>query len=381
MGWNEPPDGNKGKDPWGNRGNDDGPPDLDEIVKKMQSGLGGMFGKKPDGVGGGVGNNSPVPIAFIILGLIIYLGWDISYAIDQQERGVVLRFGQYVDTMKPGLNFRFPRPIETVRKVNVGQIRQIPSRASMLTQDENIVDVDVAVKWQISDPANYLFSVYDPVSTLHQATESAVRDVIGKAELDFILTEGRSVIAQKQQVLLQNILDEYKVGISIVGVELQSTKPPEQVKDAFDDVIKAREDKERKVNEAEAYRNEIIPRARGEAARLREESSGYKARVIAKAEGEANRFEQQLKEYQRAPGITRQRLYLDAMENVLSNSNKILMDAENSNSLMYLPIDQLMKQSKSQHSIGLPGSTSGSSSQIISPEVRDRISDRARGIR
>ncbi len=381
MGWNEPPDDKRGKDPWGNRGNDDGPPDLDEIVKKMQDGLGGMFGKKSNGAGGGASNNSPIPIAFIILGLIVYLAWDVSYAIDQQERGVVLRFGQYVDTMQPGLNFRLPRPIETVSKVNVGQIRQIPSRASMLTQDENIVDVDVAVKWQIKDPAEYLFSVRDPVSTLHQATESAVRDVIGKGKLDFILTEGRSEIAQKQQTLLQNILDEYQVGISIVGVELQSTKPPEQVKDAFDDVIKAREDKERKVNEAEAYRNEIIPRARGEAARLREESGAYKARVIARAEGEANRFEQQLKEYQRAPNITRQRLYLDAMESVLSNSSKILIDADNSNSLMYLPIDQLMKQNNLKQSFSLPGNTSSQSSQLSSPDVRNRMSDRARGIR
>ncbi len=383
MGWNEPSGNNndKDKDPWGNRGNDDGPPDLDEIMKKWQKGLGGIFGKKSNGSPTRSGNRGSLPWGLMLAALVAWLAYDMSYAIDQQERGVVLRFGRAVDTMQPGLNFRFPRPVEEVLKVNVGQVRQITSRSSMLTQDENIVDVDVAVKWQIKDPTEYLFNVYDPVSTLHQATESAVRDVIGKSKLDFALTEGRNEIAQKQQLLLQSILDEYKAGILIVGVELQSTKPPEQVKDAFDDVIKAREDKERKVNEAEAYRNEIIPQARGEAARITEESNGYKARVIAKAEGEASRFDQQLREYQRAPEITRQRLYLDAMENVFSNSSKILLDADNSNSLMYLPIDQLMKQNSLMPSNNnTPRSTSSQSSQLNNT-APSRIPDTTRGVR
>lgn len=378
MGWNEPSGNNEDKDPWGNRGNNDGPPDLDEIVKKWQKGLGGMFGK---GRQHSSQDNGSFPWAILLIALVLWLIYDMTYAIDQQERGVVLRFGKYVSVMQPGLNFRFPRPIETVLKVNVGLERQITSRATMLTQDENIVDVDVAVKWRIEDPAKYLFKVDDPLSTLLQATESAVRDVIGKSQLDFILTEGRSQIADKQQTLLQGILDEYEVGITIVRVELQSTKPPDQVKDAFDDVIKAREDKERKVNEAEAYRNEIIPRARGEGARLLEESNGYKASVIAKADGEASRFEQQLREYQRAPNITRQRLYLDAMESVLSNSSKVLMDSNNSNSLMYLPIDQLMKQNKSSSGSNSKKNTLGSSSSSIKPATGGTTNDRARGLR
>ena len=377
MGWNEPPDDNRGKDPWGNRG-DEGPPDLDEIVKKMQSGFGGLF--KGNSNGSNQANNT-APLIFIALALIVYLAWDMTYAIDQGEQGVVMRFGRYQQTLLPGLNIRLPRPIEYVEKVKVGKVRTFPSRASMLTQDENIVDVEVAVKWQISDPVSYIFNVSDPENTLRQSTESAVRDVIGKSKLDFILTEGRNEIAVKQKTLLQNMLDEYQVGIFIENVELQSTKPPEAVKDAFDDVIKAREDKQRKVNEAEAYRNEIIPVARGEAARVREESNAYKSRVIARAEGEANRFDQQLREYRRAPDITRQRLYLDAMENILSNSSKILIDTDNSNSLMYLPIDQLMKQGSGSTSFSFPGSQSGSQSQGLLPEARDRYSDRLRGVR
>lgn len=376
MGWNEPSGDNNEKDPWGNRGNNDGPPDLDEMMKKWQKGLGGFFGKNSGGSDSGEGESTPW--AFLLIALIAWVIYDVTYTINQQERGVVLRFGEYVTTIQPGLNFRLPRPIETVQKVNVGQVRQITSRATMLTQDENIVDVDVSVKWQIDDPAQYLFKVNEPLSTLIQATESAVREVIGKAKLDFILTEGRSEIASSQQVLLQDILDEYQTGISIVGVELQSSKPPEEVKDAFDDVIKAREDRERKVNEAEAYRNEIIPRARGGAARLREEANGYKASVIAKAEGEASRFDQQLKEYKRAPEITRQRLYLDAMENVLSNSNKVFMDAESSNSLMYLPIDQLMKNNRMD---GGANNTYRQPSATVKTPPSNSVDERLRGLR
>ena len=268
--------------------------------------------------------------------------FDMTYLVDQQQRGVVLRFGKYVTTLDPGLNIRLPRPIEKVTKVNVGQVRSITHKASMLTQDENIVDVEVAVQWRIGTATDFLFNVFDPFPTLRQVTESAVREVIGKSELDFVLTEGRSEIAQKIQILIQDVLDDYESGIYISSVEMQPAKPPEEVKAAFDDDIKAREDEQRLVNEAEAYRNDIIPKARGAAARLREESNGYKARVIAKAEGEASRFEQLLIEYQRAPKVTRERLYLDAIESVFSNTNKVLIDNDNGNSLMYLPIDRLI---------------------------------------
>ena len=279
MSWNEPPDGNKNKDPWGKNGSNGGPPDLDEIVRRMQRGFGGTFGKKPSKGGGSI-----FPFSVVIILLIAWLVFDMTYLVDQQQRGVVLRFGKYITTLDPGLNIRLPRPIEKVTKVNVGQVRSITHKASMLTQDENIVDVEVAVQWRIGTATDFLFNVFDPFPTLRQVTESAVREVIGKSELDFVLTEGRSEIAQKIQILIQDVLDDYESGIYISSVEMQPAKPPEEVKAAFDDAIKAREDEQRLVNEAEAYRNDIIPKARGAAARLREESNGYKARVIAKAE-------------------------------------------------------------------------------------------------
>lgn len=381
MSWNEPPGGNKGKDPWGNRGNGEGPPDLDEIVRKMQKGFGGIFGNRPKGVGNN-GNSSFNWIVVMLL-LLLWLSYDMFHAIDQQERGVVLRFGEYVTTLQPGPNIRFPRPIEKVYRINVGQVRTITHKASMLTQDENIVDVEVAVQWQISDPADFIFNVNAPAATLRQAAESAVRRVIGKNKLDFVLTEGRGQIAQDQNTVMQEILNGYNAGILIVTVEMQPAKPPEQVKAAFDDAIKAREDEQRLVNEAEAYANEIIPRARGAAARLREESNAYKTKVIAKAEGEASRFDQLLAEYERAPAITRERLYLDSLETVLTNSNKIMLDADDSNSLMYLPIDQLMKN-RSKSSLGdiiprefKPDNPAAQSLQ----NMRDRASNRIREAR
>ena len=345
MAWNEPPDKDK-KDPWGDRKNSDGPPDLDEVMRKMQAGLGGLFGKKPSGGGAASSGDGPtVPWLAIFAALALLLAYNVTHQIDEQERGVVKRFGRYYTVLEPGLRFTLPRPVDEVVRVNVGQVRSLNHRASMLTQDENIVDVEVAVQWRVNNPFNYLFKVKDPAGTLRQVTESAVRSVIGKSKLDFVLTEGRSEIASQQRDLMQRILNEdYTAGILVVAVEMQPAKPPEAVKEAFDDAIKAREDEERLVNEAEAYRNDIIPRARGNAARLREEANGYKEAVIARAEGDASRFEQLLKEYERAPEITRKRLYLESIESVLSNTNKVLLDAEGGNSLMYLPLDKLLQQ-------------------------------------
>jgi membrane protease subunit HflK len=373
MGWNEPPGGGKEKDPWGNRGNGGGPPDLDEIVRKMQQGLGGIFGNRPGSFGK---DGSPLPWVLGIILLLIWIAYDISYVIDQQERGVVLRLGAHVETLLPGLNFRFPRPIEKVIKVNVGQVRSITHKATMLTQDENIVDVEVAVQWQIGEATDYLFNVFSPSSTLRQVTESAVREVIGKNKLDYVLTEGRSEIAEKQRSLIQETLNDYESGIKILSVEMQPAKPPDEVKAAFDDAIKAREDEQRLVNESEAYRNDVIPKARGAAARLREEANAYKARIIAKAEGEASRFDQLYAEYQRAPAVTRQRLYLDAIENVFSNTNKVLMDNEGGgNSLMYLPIDRLLEKGGGRQSIAIPQGLSQERSSATSPQGTSNSDD------
>lgn len=380
MGWNEPPDKNKNKDPWGNRGNGEGPPDIEEIVRKMQQGLGGLFSNKPPGVGRSSG--SP----FIWLALILILcgiaSYDMVYFIDQQERGIVLRFGAYQRVWQPGLNIRLPRPIEDTIRLNVEQVRPLTHKALMLTQDENIVDVEVAVQWKIRDPVQYQFNVYDPDYTLRQVTESAVREIIGKSKLDFVLTEGRSEIAQSQLQLIQETLDnEYKIGIQVSVVEMQPAKPPEEVKEAFDDAIKAREDNQRSVNEAEAYRNDIIPRARGNAARIREEANAYKQRVVARAEGEASRFDQLLTEYERAPEITRQRLYLDAIESVLTSTSKVFLDAEGNNSLMYIPLDRLIKENPGTSSLDNRRDQSQSSSSQIIDNIRNRSSDRSRGSR
>jgi len=386
MGWNEPSGGNNGKDPWGSNGGrknrGDGPPDLDEIVRKMQQSLGGIFGRKSSN-GSADGSGSALPIVFILIAIMAWLVFDSFYAIDEQERGVVLRFGEHVADLQPGLSLRFPRPIERVIKVNVGQVRSISHQATMLTQDENIVDVEVAVQWKIRDPADYLFNLLAPSATLRQVTESAVREVIGKSKLDFVLTEGRSEIAQRQEVLIQETMDIYKSGVVIAKVEMQTAKPPDQVKAAFDDAIKAREDEQKSVNQAEAYRNDTIPKARGGAARLREEANAYKARVIARAEGEASRFEQLLAEYQLAPEVTRQRLYLDAIESVLSNSSKVLIDSENSNSLMYLPIDKLMERrgELSAGTLSVPGQFKSDSQSRLPGSVPGQPESRSRGVR
>ena len=380
MAWNEPPE-NKGQDPWGNRGRGEGPPDLDDIVRKMQEGFGGIFGRKPSGPKNDR-KGFPFSWLIVVVVLVLLLLIDITYLVDQQERGVVMRFGRYEKTLQPGLNFVFPSLIDKVVTVNVGQVRSITHKASMLTQDENIVDVEVAVQWRIYEPADFIFNVKDPALTLRQVTESAVRAVIGQSELDYVLTEGRSEIAQEQQQLMQDILaDDYKSGILIVTVEMQPAKPPEDVKAAFDDAIKAREDEQRLVNEAEAYRNDILPRARGGAARVREESNGYKASVIAKSEGDAARFDQLLAEYELAPEITRKRLYLESMESVLSSTNKVLLDAESGNSLMYLPLDKLIQpRNSSSQNLSRALDPDASASQPGS-NLTERMDSRIRGER
>ena len=382
MGWNEPPDKNKGRDPWGSRGNGDGPPDIDEIVRKMQKGLGGLFSRKPSAMN----RNNGLPYTWLIpiLLLLAIAIFDMTYFIDQQERGLVLRFGAYQRVWQPGLNFRLPRPIEETIRLNVEQVRPLTHQALMLTQDENIVDVEVAVQWKIRDAQQYLFNVYDPDYTLKQVTESAVREVIGKSKLDFVLTEGRSQIALSQLQLIQETLDnEYKIGIQVSTVQMQPAKPPDEVKEAFDDAIKSREDEQRSVNEAEAYRNDIIPRARCAAARLREESNAYKQRVIARAEGEASRFKQLLAEYERAPAVTRQRLYLDTMESVLSSTNKVFLDVDGNNSLMYIPLDKLIRDGNNSSATrnDAQGQIQTESSGQIIDTIRSRTEDRDREAR
>jgi modulator of FtsH protease HflK len=346
MAWNEP---GGGKDPWSGKGGDQGPPDLDEVVKKLQEKFGGLFGggKSPGGDGslksGGSGPGSKTVGVVIAIALI---GWLLSgvYIIQPAERGVILRFGAYSETTQPGPHWHIPFPVERVIPVNVDQIASFRHKALMLTRDENIVDVELTIQSRIQDAADYLFQDGDPDKTLRDATETAVREIIGKSDLDFILTQGRSAVAERIKQDAQKLIDAYKTGLIITSVNMQPAKPPEQVKSAFDDAIKAREDKEKLENQAEAYANEVVPKARGEAARQIADAKAYKDRVIAEAEGNASRFTSVLKEYKLAPKVTRERLYLDAIETMLEQTSKVMLDTEGSNSLMYLPLDKLMQQ-------------------------------------
>jgi len=356
MAWNEP---GGDKDPWGGNGKDQGPPDLDEVVKKLQDKMGGLFGggrksgggSSADGTGQGPGS-----VGIGVIALVAMLVWMASgfYIIDPAERGVILRFGAYQDVTDPGPHWHIPFPIETVREFNVDEISSFRHQALMLTRDENIVDIELTVQSKVQDASDYWFQDQNPDKTMRDATETAVRETIGKNKLDFILTEGRGAIASNIKARVQKLLNDYRTGIEIIGINMQPAKPPEQVKSAFDDAIKAREDKEKKENKAQAYSNEVIPVARGNAARKMADANAYKERVIAEAEGEASRFLAVLTEYEKAPEVTRQRLYLDTIENVLSKTNKVIMDTDAGNSLMYLPLDKLIQQGIKPSSTGVP---------------------------
>jgi membrane protease subunit HflK len=348
MAWNEP---GGGKDPWGGKGGDQGPPDLDEVVRKLQEGLGGLFGGKkrgpdePGGRSGGPGGGISGRVVSIGAAILLFV-WILSgiYIIEPAERGVVLRFGAYKEMTGPGPHLRIPYPVDEVLKVNVDEISTFTHKAAMLTQDENIVDVELTVQSRIQDAADYEFQDQSPEKTLRDAIETVVRKTIGGSRLDFILTEGRDAVATTIRDRAQALINQYKTGLKITSVNMQPAKPPEQVKEAFDDAIKAREDKERLENKAEAYANEILPRARGEAARVQADAKAYRDKVVAAAEGETSRFLAVLAEYEKAPEVTRERLYLEAMEDVLRKSSKVLLDVQGGTSLMYLPLDQIIKQ-------------------------------------
>ena len=361
MAWNEP-GGPGDHDPWGGRGRRQPPPDLDEALRRLQHWLRGLFG----GGGGGGERRVPGPGAggglLLVAAILAWLAYDSVYIIQPAERGVVLRFGRYVATLQPGPSIRFPRPIEFVERVNVDQIRTVEigyrsegrksvpvlSEALMLTQDENIVNVRLAVQYKIKSPQDYLFHDRRPDLALRKAAESAIREVVGKSQMDFVLKEGRSEVAARTMVLLQSILDRYQTGLQVTSVNLQDAQPPEQVQEAFLDAIRAREDQDRMINEAEAYANEIIPKARGQAARIIEDANAYRAQVVARAEGDASRFEQVLAAYRGAPEVTRQRMYLEALQDVLAQTTKVLVDVPGGNNLIYLPLDKLVAPPQQQ---------------------------------
>src|SRR5512135_7459 len=365
MAWNDPQ--------WGNKDNrkNSGPPDLDELWRRLNQRINDLFGSKNSGGGGGDGY-SPGGMSGggNLLGLLIgalVLVWLASgfYIVDTGQRGVVLRFGKYVETTEPGPRWHLPWPIESREIVNVDQVRTVEigyrnnvkskvlRESLMLTDDENIIDLQFAVQYILKDPKEFLFVNRAPEDTVPQVAETAMREIVGKNKMDFVLYEGRADIAAQAKVLMQQILDRYKTGISISQVTLQNIQPPEQVQAAFDDAVKASQDRERLKNEAEAYSNDVVPRASGVASRLKEEADGYKQAVIANAEGDASRFAQINAEYQKAPQVTRERMYLDTMQTVMNNTSKVVVDQKGGNSLLYLPLDKL-QQIVSQPYSGAP---------------------------
>lgn len=362
MAWNE--SGN-GKNPWDRGGGSSGPPDLDTILRDWQRRLGGLFGGKSGRDGGSSGSSGSM---LTILVALVLIGWAATglYRVEDAERGVVLRFGAYTATTQPGLRWHIPWPVEAVEKVNVAEIETFSNTTRMLTKDENIVVVDMVVQFLRPDPVTYLFQVRNPEDTLNDVSESAIREVIGKSTVDFVLLEGRAEIALQTQAVIQEALDEYNTGLVVTKVNLQDTNFPSQVEAAVQDAIKAREDKERLAFEAQTYANDIVPKARGEAARRLQDAEAYRARVVADAEGESSRFEKLLVEYTAAPEVTRERLYIDAIEQVYSQANKILLDAEGSGNLLYLPMDKLLEQRMGP----LPGG-SGSLGRLDSGAGRD----------
>lgn len=346
MAWNEP---GKDKDPWGGRGggnNNDGPPDLDEAFRKLQEKLNGIFG---GGSGSGSGKSSggtnfgPLFVIAGIIALVFYFGAGF-YQVDAKERAVVLKFGAFSEIKTEGLNWNAPL-ITDVYIVNVTGERQYPSRGLMLTEDESIVELPITVQYNVSDVKSYVLNVRDPETSLRHATDSAVRHVIGSTELNQVLSEGRQAIAAEVKQRLQTYMDSYGAGIQVINVNIQEARPPEEVRAAFDDVIKAKEDEARLKNQAQAYSNGIIPEARGRAQRMLEEAEAYKAEVVARAEGESDRFESLLAEYKRAPAVTRQRLYLETVENVMSNTSKVMVDVAGGNNMLYLPLDRMGNRS------------------------------------
>lgn len=375
MAWNEP-GGNKPRDPWGG-GGDQGPPDMDEVIKQLRDRLSALFGGKKSGGNGASSNASGgVPLLVIAAALVIFYAFWASFAVDNKERAVVLTFGKYSRTLGPGLNWHLP-PFESYAKVNIAQ-RKVRLEDEMLTRDTNIVGVDLEIQYKVVDPLSFLLKASSPEEILINSTESALRQVVGSSTMDDVLILQRQSIAERAKILLQEYQDKYSTGIQIDNFVLEETRPPEAVRGAFTDVVKAKEDEERLQNEAQAYANEIIPVARGQAQRRLEEAQGYKQELVSNAQGDASRFSDLLAEYRKAPQVTRDRLYLETMEVVLSNTSKVIVDVKEGNNMFYLPLDQLIKERKSA-----PSSTSKSNanSSPVSQDNSSGYGSRSGGLR
>ena len=358
MSLNDPQWGRRG----GGSGGNQGPPDLDELWRNFNQRLGGLFGRRGGGTGGGEARPPTLRNfggGLGLLAVLIGVVWLASgfYVVDESQRAVVTTFGKYTKTTGPGLNLRLPYPFQSHEVVNVSQVRTIEvgyrqgdrskrlRESLMLTDDENIVDIQFAVQYLLNDPEDYLFNNRRPDEAVMQAAETAFREIVGKSRMDYVLYEGREQIAAQAQKLMQEILDRYGAGITISAVTMQNAQPPEQVQAAFDDAVKAKQDLERQKSEGQAYYNDVVPKARGAAARLIEEANGYRQRVLANAEGEASRFRQVVTEYSKAPAVTRDRLYLDTVQQVLSSTSKVMVDAKAGSNLLFLPLEKILQMS------------------------------------
>ena len=392
MPWNEPGGNNNDKDPWGGRsssnkgskGNSSGTDNVEELTRKLNEKVTSIFGGGKSNGGSGDGNESggagisktgALLIGAILLGIWLFSGF---YTVDSAERGVELRFGAYEQTTQPGLHWHLPYPFETVEMVDVDKNRTTKDRTHMLTKDENIVDVGVSVQYKIKAPEDYLFNVYladyepqQSVGTLYHVMRSAVREVIGRNTMDGILKDNRAGFAPDTLKVMQGILDGYKSGIHVIKVNLTYAEAPKQVKDAFDDANRAREDKDKYKNEAETYEKKVIPAARGKAARILEDATAYTSQIISKATGDSTRFTQLATEYHKAPDVTRERLYLETMEKVLSNNRKIMIDSKSGNNLLYLPLDQLSGASNSNRQPLSPAVASAVQQRMINQNSQD----------
>jgi membrane protease subunit HflK len=379
---------------WGKKGGgNQGPPDLEELWRNFNQKLNGMFAKKSGGggdapsppqpsmrqIGGGVG-------MLVVLALVVWLASGF-YIVDEKQRGAVFTFGKQTDLTSPGLRWRLPFPMQTHEIVNLSTVRTVEvgyrntvktkvlKESLMLTDDENIIDIQFAVQYTLKDPLDYLFNNKKPDETVLQAAETAFREVVGSSKMDFVLYEGREQVALSAQKRIQEILDRYKTGIAISRVTMQNAQPPEQVQAAFDDAVKAKQDLERQKSEGQAYFNDVVPKARGAASRLLEEAQGYRQRVLANAEGEASRFKQVLAEYNKAPQVMRDRMYIETMQQMLTNSSKILLDAKGSGNMLYLPLDKIM-----QMSAGTPpeAAAAGSKQTLVEPTANPDPAARTR---
>jgi modulator of FtsH protease HflK len=381
MAWHESGGNSGGKrnNPWGSNKPEQGPPDLDEVLRNLQRRLAALFGGA--GARGGLGApGQPRGLSAGMILLVLVAIWALTgfYQVDAAERGIVFRFGKQVDLTEPGPRWHLPWPIESKLVVNVEKFDSFNEQTRMLTSDENLVEINLEVQWRRALPLDYAFNVMNPEETLKEVGESAIREVVGRSKLDEVLESGRQEIARLTQELIQRTLDAYKAGVEITKVNLQDVKVPEQVSPAQADAIKAREDRESYSLKAQAYANDIIPRARGAAAAQVADAKAYRSRKIADAEGEAQRFTQLLQEYKRAPGVTRERLYLETIEEIMARSKKVVIDAPGNGNLLYLPVDKLIEQARPRASTSTEAMVVERPAAVSSSETDDA---RTRGSR